>query len=288
MNLRKVIAVPVCGAALISVALVAAQERQAQPARQPGQAQPAQTQPGQAQQAGRPTAVDQRAQWQNADQTLATCVAIDNQEEVALAKFAQDKVRHEDVKKFTKMMVEDHQAFLQKLQKFSPEAMRDEFLNEQSASKRTESARSPSKSGVDQANATNAERPVIQQTNATQPTASRSGQALDFLQIHREIAQECLASSKEELGKKKDAELDQCFIGFQIAKHAAMKTKLTVLQRHASPELAQVFAQGAETSEKHLKEAVEIMKKLDNSDSKSRREERREERREDKKETDKN
>ena len=79
--------------------------------------------------------------------------------------------------------------------------------------------------------------------------------------------------------KKKGAELDQCFIGFQIAKHAAMKTKLTVFQRHASSELAQVFGQGIETTEKHMQEAEAIMKKLDASDSKS---ERREERRDNK------
>lgn len=279
MNLCKVIAVPVCGAALVSAGFGIAQDRQAQPAKQPGQTQ----QSGQTAEAG------QRAQWQNADQTLATCVAIDNQEEVALAKFAQDKVQHEDVKKFAKMMVEDHQAFLQKLQRFSPEATRDGFLNDQSASTRNESARTTSKSGVEQAKATNADQSAIQQTNGTQPNAAaKGGQPVDFIQLHREIAQECLASSKEELGKKKDGEMDQCFIGFQIAKHAAMKTKLTVLQRHASPELAQVLNQGAETAEKHMKEAESIMKKLDASDTKPRREERREERREDKKDSVKN
>ncbi len=279
MNLRKVIAVPVCGAALVSAALVVAQERQAQPTKQPSQTQ----------QSGRPAEVGQRAQWHNADQTLATCVAIDNQEEVALAKFVQDKVQHADVKKFANMMVEDHQAFLQKLQQFSPEATRDGFLNEQRASIRNESARATSKSGVEQAKATSADQPVVQQTNATQPTTTaKSDQPVDFIQLHREIAQECLASSKAALGKKKDGEIDQCFIGFQIVKHAAMKTKLTVLQRHASPELAQVFADGAQTAEKHMQEAEAIMKKLDTSDSKQKREERREERREDKKDSDKN
>ncbi len=275
MSLRKVIVVPVCGVALVSAALVIAQERQAQP--------------GQAQQSARSAEVGQRAQWQNADQTLATCVAIDNQEEVALAKFALDKAQREDVKKFAKMMVEDHQAFLQKLQRFSPEVTRDGFLNEHSASTRNEPARATSKSGVEQAKATNADQSVIQQTNATQPnTVAKSGQPVDFIQLHREIAQECLASSKAELGRKKDGEIDQCFIGFQIAKHAGMKTKLTVLQRHASPELAQVLAQGAETAEKHMQEAEAIMKKLDASDPKHRREERREERREDKKDSVKN
>ena len=78
MNLCKVIAVPVCGAALVSAGFGIAQDRQAQP--------------GQTQQSGQTAEAGQRAQWQNADQTLATCAAIDIHEKVALAKSVQDKV----------------------------------------------------------------------------------------------------------------------------------------------------------------------------------------------------
>ncbi len=266
MDFRKVLVIPLCGASLLGVAFVAAQEKPRQPT---------QPQAAQGQQQGRPAQAGERSQGQNADQMLASCVAIDSAEEVALTKFAHDKLQHEDVKAFAKKMMEEHQACLMKLQKFAPEATREGYLMEKSRTARAETTATPStKSGVEQAKATNnAGQPGIQQTSDTQQ--ARTGQPVDALQLHKEIAQECLSWSKQELGKKTGAEMDQCFIGFQIAKHAAMKTKLTVFERHASAELAPHFAQAAEACGEHMKEAEAIMKKLDTSESKPRREERR-------------
>lgn len=265
MNFGKMFLVPVCGAMVLGVAFVAAQEKQ----KQPDQPKPAQTQ-----QQGRPTPAGQRSQGQNADQMLASCVAIDCQEEIALAKFVHEKSENKDVKAFAKKMIEDHQACLQKLQKFAPEATREGYFMEKSHSTRDESTQTPStKSGVEQAKGTSkAGERAVQQTNATETAAAHSGQPVDALQLHKEIAQECLMTSKEALGKKDATEMNQCFIGFQIAKHAAMKTKLTVFERHASGELAPIFAQGAEMCGEHMKEAETIMKKLDTSDSKPSRE----------------
>ena len=46
------------------------------------------------------------------EQALATCVAIANQEEIAISQFAQDKVQNEKVREFAKMMVKEHTAYL--------------------------------------------------------------------------------------------------------------------------------------------------------------------------------
>ncbi len=40
-------------------------------------------------------------------QQIATCLALDNQEEVVLAKFAQEKSKNEEVAKFAKMIAEE-------------------------------------------------------------------------------------------------------------------------------------------------------------------------------------
>lgn len=53
----------------------------------------------------------------------------------------------------------------------------------------------------------------------------------------------------------------------QIAKHAAMHTKLIVLQRHTSGELNQIVSEEVQTTAKHLKMAENLMAKLDDSDS---------------------
>ena len=45
--------------------------------------------------------------------------------------------------------------------------------------------------------------------------------------------------------------------------HQHMKDNLIVLQRHVSPELAEILAEGQKTTEEHLAKAESIMKGLD-------------------------
>ena len=257
VNARRFLAVSVCGAGLGFASLAMAQQAQTKntDAQQPKQ---------KAGQAG------QRANWKNSDQALATCVAIGNQEEVTIAKFAQEKASSDEVKDFAKMMVSDHQAFLQKLEHYAPEATRDGYLNEHPQNASNDAAK-PS-SGVQVrvqpaggANAATTSSDAIQQTAGVEINAGAPG--VDFIQLHRELASECIRASKEELGKKEGKKFDECFIGYQIAKHAEMKTKLTVFERHASGELKQLFADGRETTEKHMKKAESIMKNLDSDRS---------------------
>jgi predicted outer membrane protein len=177
---------------------------------------------------------------------------------VAIAKFAGDKSKNDDVRKFAKMLVSDHADFLKKLQQFAPEATRDGFL---------EQANAGNPNGA--ANNANAARPNAKSQTAAKPPLDGAPQAgIDMLGLHRELAEQCLADSKAMLSKKDSDEFDECFVGFQIAKHAAMKTKLTVFERHASGELRDLFAAALKTTSDHLDHAEKLMKKLaDSSES---------------------
>ena len=67
---------------------------------------------------------------------------------------------------------------------------------------------------------------------------------------------------------KKDGERirQRCFIGFQIAAHAEMKNKLTVLAATCLPgDLAQIIGDGIQTTERHLKKAEDLMKAVADS-----------------------
>ena len=242
MKLQKLVAVAVCGGCLGSANFAQAQQQ-------------VQQKTPQTQVQGQPAQVGQRAQWQNSDQQLATCVAIGNQEEIAIAKFAEEKADNPAVKEFAKMLVKDHQAFLQKLQRYAPEATRDGYLMEREQSAANDNQRNNTAQPRAQS--------VIQQTAGTQ----EAPQQLDFVALHRELAENCIRQAKQELSKKEGAKFDECFIGHQIAKHGEMKNKLTVFERHASAELNPILASGLETTEKHLKRAEELMKKLADSDS---------------------
>ena len=69
------------------------------------------------------------------------------------------------------------------------------------------------------------------------------------------------------LSKKDGAEFDKCFVGMQITKHAAMHSKLVVLQRHTSDELQQIVSEGIQTTAKHMKAAETLMTKLNENSS---------------------
>jgi predicted outer membrane protein len=218
------------------------------------------------------------------EQSLAACLAIANQEEVAIAQFVSEKTKNDDVKEFTKMLIDDHQAFLKKLQRFTPEA-RNSTL-QQTAS--TESgvqqagganqavnaqttARTQAQGGANPQQQPAAQAQPQRQGQPIQQTAgqAQSRQPIDLVQLHREIAQQCLTDAKKNMEEKEGAKFDACFIGHQIASHEAMKTKLTVFQRHASGEFAQLLSEGIKSTEKHLKDAEKIMDDLaDVKDSK--------------------
>lgn len=269
MSVRNGFGVVAAGAVLAASVVALAQ----QPARQPAQ---------QPQAEGARPGTTQVGAMGNMDTMFASCLTIANQKEVALAEFAQDKAQHEEVKKFAEMMVTDHRACLQKLQRFAPGVANVQLDAANDAGR--ESTGSVVRPAAGQATRDNG----IQQTSGVrQPTttSATSGPSADLIQIDREIAQECLKSAKERLSKEEGADFDKCFIGFQIAAHAGMKDKLAVLQRHASSELKEVLAEGEKTTKEHLAKAEEIMEELAGKSSETgnrTRTERRQEKREEK------
>jgi len=253
-------------AGLLSLSPLAAQQKAQPETRQPTRSTPG-TKPN--------TAADQRTNWKNADHQLATCVAIDNQEEVAIARFAEKKLQNKDAQEFAQMLIDDHSQFVKKLEQFAPEATQEGFLMEERSTRQT-TATDPAgtrRQATAPPRATQPNQPaqpgqrnqagqVQPRTAAKPPLDQAGGLPIDFLQLHKELAQQCLDDTQDMLSEKKDDEFDECFIGLQIAKHAAMKSKLTVLQRHASNELQDVLAQGQKTTEDHLEQAQKIMKQL--------------------------
>jgi len=199
------------------------------------------------------------------EHAIAACVAIANQEEVAMAKLAVQKAKDKDVKDFANMMIEEHTSYLKKLQRFAPEAQ--ESLQAASGNSNQSRVQPAGGAAQNQNQATTQPGQGIQQ--AGNQAGGNQGQQVDMIHLQREIAQQCLADANKKLSDKDGDKFDICYIGHQIAKHEDMKAKLTVFQRHASGELAQVLASGLETTESHLKKAEQIMKSLDSDDNKS-------------------
>jgi predicted outer membrane protein len=183
-------------------------------------------------------------------QQLASCWALDNQEEVILAKFAQEKSKNKEVDAFAKMISEEHQSCLKKLSKYAPEESREGYLTANTPSGPSDTA-----------------NPNQNRSTTQTATTGRSTSGIDMTQLHREIALQCISDSKEYLSKKDGNDFDKCFVGMQIAKHAAMHTKLVVLQRHTTDEMQQMISEGIQATAKHLKAAETLMARLDEEDS---------------------
>jgi len=200
--------------------------------------------------------------WKNLDHCFATCVSYGNQEEVALAQIAKQKAKSNEVKQFADMMIRDHQEFLTKLQKFAPEASQAGILGGDRGEANSEGNRVGANQTVRNDTNTASTKPRIGDDRSVN---NRDGHEARLSDIERELAEQCVASARRKLESKSGDEFDKCYMSAQIAKHMGMKDKLTVYQRHASGDLAKLFADGLKTTEHHLMKAEEIAKSLEGS-----------------------
>jgi uncharacterized protein (DUF305 family) len=166
---------------------------------------------------------------QTKDQSFARCLIISNQEQVLLSRFVKDKLTNEEVKQFAISLEKDHQACIEKLNGLLPTA--------------------------GSVNTAIKVRPVSTES------ANKSTN-IDFLELQQEIATQCLKDTQEYLGQKKGADFDRCFVALQIAKHAGMKSTLTVLQRHTTGKVQGVIKESLAMNTQHMQGAVELMEQL--------------------------
>lgn len=164
---------------------------------------------------------------QSKEQAFAKCLAISNQEQVMLAKFAKDKSTSDDVKAFATTLEKAHQGCLDELKVLASKTVSNRPINNENPS------------------------------NLANNTST-----IDFLQMHQEMSDQCLKDSKEMLSKKEGVEFDKCFVGMQVAKHAMAHSSLTVLQRHTTGELQTFVKEGLTKNAEHMKASITLMEQL--------------------------
>jgi len=220
------------------------QQPQAQPQRP--QAQPGQQvlpgQPGQpGQQRGQLT--QPGGQTSSADQQIAALIFACCHNEVEIAKFAQSKLQSPDARAFAEKLVSDHTPDCESYQRWAGKLAADTALRAEGEEQR------PGQPGAEGA------------------ATARAGGGPDWPKIHQQIAQQCLQSTKQELGRHQGAEFDKCFIGQQFAAHMALQDELKVLRNHVSPELKQQIDKSLQVVQDHQKEARQLMEQLRDSPS---------------------
>jgi len=264
-------------ALLLTVVFVSAQERReqdkAKPAQPNTQRQPDNRTP---QQPAQPFH-GQGAQNQG-DRQLSACLISDNEGEVVLAKFALQKSQNAKVKEFAEQMSHDHGEFLKKLSQFAPlstashesgatapEARRDSIGTTAAEDRSTENrpANAPQRPQNNR-DADPQSRPNQAQAPGTRPNppTAVAGQ-VDLVRIKQEIGRQCVETMKKELGEKKGAEFDKCYMGMQVGAHLHMADTLKVVKNYASPQLRTVLEDGEKTAAEHLDHAKHLLKDLE-------------------------
>jgi len=204
------------------------QPGQQQPGQQqPGQQQPGQQQPGQQLQPGQRQPVGQAGQQHagTSDQQIAALICGCAQNEIEIAKFAQEKAQSSEVKQFAEQMIREHSPACDEMRQLAGS--------------------------------------LANHNNAGQGAQPGS---LDWVRIHQEVGQQCLASVKKELSDKKGEEFDHCFMGQQIGAHMKVIDELKVLRNHASPELRQKLDKELQMATTHFEKAKKIEEGLSDDD----------------------
>jgi predicted outer membrane protein len=176
---------------------------------------------------------------------------LGNQEEVALAQFAQQRSQNEQVRKFAEQMIEHHQQAISKIEQASPETA---SLNLQlQAPAEGRATASTSATGVRQASA---EEP------AASTNSANAGHDQRGVQMAQQIKQECLNLTQQELAQKQGVEFDKAYMGQQVGAHIGMLAELRGSKNFASAQLQPVIQEGEQMAQQHLAEAKQIMSQL--------------------------
>jgi predicted outer membrane protein len=198
-----------------------------------------------------------RAHAVNLDQHIIACLITENEGEIQLSKFAQDRAQNKEVKDFAEQMITDHAQFVGKLKQLQGGS---EATGEDRGGRR----------GEEETPRVPVRRPGAQ-PGAADAAGERGGKHDIHLQIKKEIAERCLASTQRELEQKKGAEFDRCFMGVQKMAHMKMVDELAVLEKYASPQLQRTLAQGSQTARTHLTHAKTLAAKLEGASAETAR-----------------
>jgi predicted outer membrane protein len=237
------------------------------------------------------------ARTSHTDHYLVNCLISGNQEEITLARLAQQRSNDKDVKQFAKQMIDDHTKFMNQLQTFKSSG-----ASNPTTTRALKPVRGGNTSGLDGTLQTHeggptptvqpsetfaapgtSSNPALQNGQPGTPingngfdrgnaVADRTGRhmgggAAQFIQILKQVSQKCLQSKVQELSQKEGTQFDRCYMGMQVGVHMEMADKLTVFEQYASADLRPILHQGLEVTRGHLGHAKKIMQKLEKSNS---------------------
>jgi predicted outer membrane protein len=202
----------------------------------------------------------------SADQQIAACLYGGSRNEIELARLAQEKASNEAVREFAAMMIKDHTPGLQKLQSVAGNLVSAQPAGTPAAAERRkpegEEGSEPPRREPRAKDASDAPATAGAAAPEGRLVAQGAQGGLDWVAIHKQVADQCLASTKAEFQKKEGADFDQCYIGHAIMSHMKALDEIKVLRNYASAELRKDLDKTTQMATHHLEEAKKIAESL--------------------------
>lgn len=216
----------------------------------------------------------QAAEWQKqADRQLATWLWAESEAKIEIAKWAIDRTKNEDVKEFAQQVVYDHGEYLEQLRRFGASplaAQEDDDADSVAPNRNDEYQDNPAEEYGDNKRSQqlfNSPFSILTSAEDAPNSVTRENKQpmtgpLDVIRVKQEIAQQNVATIKNELRKKARGEFERCFVGQQLLVHLMMADTHRVMKRYASEELRKVMEQGATTADEQLDHVRMLMEDL--------------------------
>jgi predicted outer membrane protein len=206
----------------------------------------------------------------SADQAIALALLLGNQEEVALAEFAQQRSQSPQVKEFAAMMIKDHQPAVEKLEQLASQsalpgsgsastAGDSSSARIQTTAPNSNRARSAEVSGPTSGSGSSA--------GSTAGVATLGDGSPDAAQFQEQAAARCLELTKAELSQLDGEEFDMAYLGQQIVAHTNMLAKLETAAQMTSGDLGNFATQSIPTVKHHHRMAKQMKEQLKASSS---------------------
>lgn len=197
---------------------------------------------------------DESRQGPTVSQAVVRKMQHVNDAEIELAKLAQQKSDNDDVKQLTKTIIKDHQSLNEKLQDM-------------------DSGRSDKPTSVERRGNTDPNRPTRGSARSnTRDKAARGGAEhvpKQLCEIAEQACQNALDMTKEMLSGKTGQDFDMGYLSHQIVAHTMVVAELKAIKSSGPEDLQQVVTSAIEKTEKHLKKAKEIAKRLEDKETPS-------------------
>ncbi len=186
------------------------------------------------------------------DSHVADCLILGNQEEIALLKFGMERTKNDKIRELAKNMIKDHEEAITKLR---------EHGSRQNANVELTAAEAPQTDG-----GRTREALKVADDEAGSAQAGQNNMPARMHRMARIAHEKSLILNREELGKYKDDEFDQAFLGQQLGAHIGMLAKLKAAQEETSSELSELTLKAQETTKKHKDHLEKMMNEISQKD----------------------